>query len=122
MAKILIADDEQVVVEMLVPWLQKVGHYEVVVAIDGEECLNSVRTEKPDLILLDIMMPKINGLDIIARLKADAATRSIPIIVSTAGAMLGSKEKIAASGADDYILKPFDAKVLLDKIAVLLGK
>ena len=122
MAKILIADDEQVVVEMLVPWLKKAGHYEVAVAIDGEECLNSVRTEKPDLILLDIMMPKINGLDIIARLKADAATRSIPIIVSTAGTALDSREKIAASGAEDYILKPFDAKVLLDKIAALLGK
>ncbi|MCG8614895.1 MAG: response regulator [Desulfobacterales bacterium] len=119
---VLVVDDTEANVDMLVEALG--DDYDVMVAMDGEETLEMVEEERPDLILLDIMMPVMDGFEVCERLKADEATRDIPVIFLTGKADPEDKEKGMALGAIDYIIKPFDipdvqarVKTHLEKIA-----
>jgi len=113
--KILIVDDEPHIVMIVRARLENAG-YEVISAGDGREGLDKARAEKPDLILLDLMLPVISGEEVCRILKADPEYKKIPIIIFTA------RSRQTDSCGDDIVTKPFDPKQLLDKIAALLGK
>ncbi len=115
LAKILVVEDNQDNREMVVKAL-KFNGYEAVEAVDGEEAIEKARTEHPDLILLDIFLPKIDGYEATRRLKGDTSLRNIPIIALTAHAMKGSMEEALAAGCDGYIPKPIDVRELPKQI------
>ena len=119
MPKILIVEDNELNRDMLSRRLEKRG-YQVVIAVDGTEGIAKARTELPALILMDLSLPEIDGWEATRRLKADEATRAIPIIALTAHAMAGDREKAMAAGADNYDVKPIDFPRLLAKILALL--
>lgn len=119
--KILLVDDEVDFVEVLSTRLEANG-FEVLPAYDGEEALEKVKEYKPDMIILDIMMPKINGFDVCRKLKLDQNYKDIPIIMLTAKFQASDVKFGAAMGANAYITKPFEPGVLLDKIHELLKK
>jgi len=118
-ARILVVDDVADNVEILRMRLESLG-YEVVVAEDGEQALAVVREALPDLILLDIMMPKIDGLEVVRRLKADGTLPFIPVILVTAKA--GQKDVVAGldAGGDDYLTKPIDHGALVARVRAML--
>jgi len=103
-AKILIADDDVTLRDMYKLRLEA-DDFEVLTTADGEETLSEIRKEKPDLILLDIMMPKINGLDVLAEIKKDPVLKNLPVIMLTALIQDVTKVKSLMSGADDYLMK-----------------
>ena len=96
--------------------------YEVVVAVDGEKGVTMSRSEGPDLILMDMSLPVLDGWEATRQIKAAPETRAIPVIALTAHAMVGDKEKAMAAGCDDYDTKPIEFKRLLDKIEAALAK
>ena len=117
--EILVVDDEHDIVTLIGKVLKKSG-YEVITANDGLECIKKVETESPDLILLDNVMPNMDGPTALAKLKASKKTADIPVIMVTA---LADQEHIVNAqkgGAVEYIVKPFDYPVLLEKIARVL--
>jgi CheY-like chemotaxis protein len=105
--KILLADDEEDIKSVVTLFLQSKG-YEIITAYDGLSALDMARTEKPDLILLDVMMPVVNGYEVCSRLKADEELRDIPVVMLSAMAQSESVDKGLSAGAVDYIVKPFD--------------
>ena len=113
--KILVVDDEAELVEMLRMRLEANG-YEVVTAYDGEDGLAQAEKEKPDLILLDIMMPKMDGLVVLSRLKSNLETNFIPVIMLTAKGDTSAIMEAQRSFATDYAIKPFEPKHLLSLI------
>jgi diguanylate cyclase (GGDEF)-like protein len=117
--KILVVDDVPVNVQLLTTYLTSVG-YEVVTARDGQEALEQVAVTLPDLILLDVMMPKLNGFEVCERLKSDPMTRVIPVIMVTALNEIEDKIKATESGADDFVSKPFNKLELLTRVKSLL--
>lgn len=121
MAKILLVEDDEMSWDMLSRRLQRKGH-EVVVAIDGEKALKIARSESPEIVLMDISLPGIDGWEATRRIKALPETRSIPIIALTAHAMSEDREKAMEAGCDDYDTKPIDFSRLLKKIDALLGR
>jgi two-component system cell cycle response regulator DivK len=116
MAKILIVEDNPANMTLATFLLESVEH-EVLSAIDAESGLTIARTAKPDLILMDIQLPGMDGLQATGILKKDDATRAIPVIALTALAMKGDEERIRAAGCDGYIAKPLDYKQFLASIA-----
>jgi CheY-like chemotaxis protein len=118
---ILIADDRPASRELLRTVLERAG-YEVVEAGDGEEALTRARESQPDLILLDLQMPKLDGYGVLAELRSDAHFRDLPICALTASAMRGDREKILAAGFTDYLSKPAGPELLRDTVARLLAK
>jgi len=120
MPKILLVEDNEMNRDMLSRRLQRRG-YEVVTAIDGETGLAMTRTETPALVLMDMSLPGVDGWEATRQLKADPATRAIPVIALTAHAMAGDREKALAAGCDDFDIKPIDLDRLLGKIEALLG-
>jgi Response regulators consisting of a CheY-like receiver domain and a winged-helix DNA-binding domain len=119
--KILLVDDELDFVEVARLRLENSG-YEVIVAYDGVEGLEKAKIDKPDLIILDIMMPKMNGFDVCRKLKIDKNFKNIPIIMLTAKYQPNDIRFGTAMGADEYLTKPFEPQILLDKIRELLDK
>ncbi len=119
--KLLIVDDEKDLVETLTFRLEANG-YEVIKAYDGQEGLDKAKKEKPDLIILDLMLPKMDGYKVCGLLKADSRYNKIPIVLFTARAQESDKKMGEDVGADAYITKPFEPQVLLDKIKELIGK
>lgn len=117
--KILFIEDEVDIVTLMQARLVSQG-YQMLSAFDGEEGLKMVQEEKPDLILLDKIMPKMDGLEVCQRLKADPKTKDIPIIIVSASGGKDLPEKCLAAGADDVIIKPFEAEDLFSKIRALL--
>lgn len=115
LAKILVVEDNQDNREMVVKVL-KFNGYQVVEAVDGEEAIEKAKAEHPDLILLDIFLPKMDGYEATRRLKGDTSLRNIPIIALTAHAMKGSMEEALAAGCDGYIPKPIDVRELPKQI------
>ncbi len=113
--KILLAEDEKNVILGVRTCLDAVG-YQVEIVEDGEEALNAVRREHPDLILLDLLMPKIDGFEVLKVLKGDEATRQIPIIVLTAKAEEEDRQRAMDLGANDYMTKPFKPQDLWDRL------
>ena len=119
-AKILLVEDNEMNRDMLSRRLQRRG-YEVLTAVDGESGLALIRSEAPALVLMDMSLPGIDGWEATRQLKADPATRAIPVIALTAHAMAGDREKALAAGCDDFDIKPIDLDRLLGKIEALLG-
>ena len=119
--KILIVDDEIQLVDMVKMRLEA-NSYDVITAYDGQEGLDKARKEKPDLIILDLMLPKMDGYKVCRMLKFDEKYKSIPIVMFSARAQEEDEKMGMEVGADDYVTKPFDPKVLLDKIQKLLTK
>jgi CheY-like chemotaxis protein len=119
-AKILLVEDNEMNRDMLSRRLQRRG-YEVLTAVDGETGLALTRSHVPALVLMDMSLPGIDGWEATRQLKADPATRAIPVIALTAHAMAGDREKSLAAGCDDFDTKPIDLDRLLGKIAALLG-
>jgi two-component system cell cycle response regulator DivK len=112
---ILVVEDQEDNRQILHDLLTSAG-YEVVEAIDGAEALRAVASRRPDLILMDIQLPIMDGYEATRRLKADPATRDIPLIVITSYALSGDEGKARAAGADDYVAKPFSPRALLAKV------
>ena len=121
MAKILLVEDNEMNWDMLSRRLGRRG-YEVVVAVDGEQGVAMSRSELPDLILMDMSLPILDGWEATRQIKAASETKEIPVIALTAHAMVGDKEKAIAAGCDDYDTKPIEFKRLLDKIDAALDK
>ena len=121
MAKILLVEDNEMNRDMLSRRLIRRG-FDVVLAVDGEEGIASANAEKPDLILMDMSLPVLDGWEATRRLKAAAATREIPILGLTAHSMANDRERVLAAGCDDYDTKPVDLPRLLAKIEALLGR
>jgi CheY-like chemotaxis protein len=119
MSKILLVEDNEMNRDMLSRRLARRG-FEVAVAVDGQEGLAKAGSEAPDLILMDMSLPVVDGWEATRRLKADPATSGIPIIALTAHAMAGDQDKAFAAGCDDYDTKPVDLARLLAKIDALL--
>ncbi len=118
--KILVVDDEIYIVHILDFSLGMEG-YEVVTALDGEHALEKARSEKPDLIVLDIMMPKLDGYETCKRLKADPVTKDMPVILLSAKGRNVDQKVGFEVGADDYITKPFSPRKLVERINAILG-
>ena len=121
MAKILIVEDNEMNRDMLSRRLIRRG-YDIVMAVDGEEGIAAAKSKNPDLILMDMSLPVIDGWEATRRLKAEPLTRAIPVIGLTAHAMAGDREKVIAVGCDDYDTKPVELTRLLQKIEALLGR
>ena len=119
MAKILIVEDNEMNRDMLSRRLIRRG-YEVVMAVDGEQGITTATSECPDLILMDMSLPIVDGWEATRRLKAEPQTREIPVIGLTAHAMAGDREKVINAGCDDYDTKPVELPRLLQKIEALL--
>jgi CheY-like chemotaxis protein len=119
-AKIVLVEDNEMNRDMLSRRLQRRG-YEVLTAVDGESGLALTKSETPALVLMDMSLPGIDGWEATRRLKADPATRAIPVIALTAHAMAGDREQALAAGCDDFDIKPIDLDRLLGKIEALLG-
>ncbi|HTV36243.1 MAG TPA: response regulator [Xanthobacteraceae bacterium] len=119
MTKILLVEDNEMNRDMLSRRLTRNG-FDIVMAVNGQEGLDLASSEKPDLILLDMSLPVMDGWEAARRLKADAATAKIPVIALTAHAMVQDKEKALAAGCDDFDTKPVELPRLLEKINGLL--
>jgi CheY-like chemotaxis protein/anti-sigma regulatory factor (Ser/Thr protein kinase) len=120
MSRLLLVEDNEMNRDMLTRRLERKG-YEVRVALDGAEAIAKAMSDSPDLILLDMSLPVIDGWEAARRLKKEAATRRIPVIALTAHAMAGDREKALAAGCDDFDTKPIDLQRLLGKIEQHLG-
>ena len=118
--RILLVDDEPSIVKMVGKRLEVEG-FEVVIAMDGQEGLNKAHTEHPDLIVLDLMLPKLNGYEICTMLKQDPRYQKIPIVLFTAKAQEKDEKIGVECGADAYVRKPFRAQELLDTIRSLVA-
>ncbi|MFA5143839.1 MAG: response regulator [Candidatus Omnitrophota bacterium] len=120
--KILFVDDEPDILDLATVRLKKLG-YEVIEAVDAEEAMDIIQKTPPDLILLDLLLPKMQGDELCKKLKSDDKYKGIPIILFTASAIRPSlPENIKAMGADDCILKPFVPEELLGKVKRFIGK
>ena len=117
--RILLVDDEPGIVKMVGKRLEVAG-FDVLVATDGQEALTKARTKQPDLIILDLMLPKLNGFEVCRMLKFDKGMKHIPIILFTALTRDTDEQMGLECGADAYIRKPFRAQELLEKIRALL--
>ena len=118
--RILLVDDEPDLVQMVSTRLKAAG-YEISTAYDGQEALEKVKESRPDLMILDLMLPKLDGYKVCRLLKFDERTRGIPILIFTARAQVEDVTLATECGADAYLTKPFEAKVLLSKLQELLA-
>ena len=121
MAKILLVEDNEMNRDMLSRRLARRG-YEVIIAIDGEQGVAMATSESPALILMDMSLPVLDGWEATRQVKANEATRAIPVIALTAHAMAGDRDKALAAGADDFDTKPIELERLLGKIEALLAR
>ena len=121
MSKILVIEDNEMNRDMLTRRLERRG-YDVIVSADGEEGISKVKSDHPDLVLMDMDLPILDGWEATRRLKAAEETRAIPIIALTAHAMAGDREKALDAGCDDYDTKPVEFARLVHKIEAQLAK
>jgi two-component system cell cycle response regulator DivK len=119
MSKILLVEDNEMNRDMLSRRLER-KDFEVAIAVDGQAGVNMASSESPDLILMDLSLPVIDGWEATRQIKADPATQTIPVIALTAHAMAGDEQKALAAGCDDYDTKPINFSRLLTKIESLL--
>jgi len=120
MKKILVVEDVELNRDLIVQLLE--DDYEILTAADGAEGIRLAEQERPDLILMDLSLPVIDGWEATRRIKANEALKRVPIIALTAHAMRGDEEKARQSGCDDYLSKPLDEDLLFEKIARFLGR
>lgn len=117
--RLLFVDDEPDILKVIKFRFEKLG-YEVLTAVNGQEALDRTQKEMPDLILLDLRLPVINGYDVCKRIKSDEKLKHIPVIIFTASVGKNMEEKTRELGADGYVTKPFEPEVLMEKIKKLL--
>ncbi len=118
MPKVLLVEDNEMNRDMLSRRLQRRG-FEVAFALDGAQGVAMSKTERPDIVLMDMSLPVMNGWEATRAIKADATTRHIPVIALTAHSMAGDREKAMEAGCDDYDVKPVELPRLLEKMAAL---
>ena len=118
--RILLVDDEPSIVKMVGKRLEIEG-FDVLIAMDGQDGLSKAQTERPDLIVLDLMLPKLNGYEVCTMLKQDARYQKIPVVLFTAKAQEKDEKLGMECGANAYVRKPFRAQELLEKIRALLA-
>ncbi len=121
MARVLVVEDDHVIRELLVVNLKMEGH-EAVTAVDGTEALAAVDDDVPDVVLLDMMLPGVDGWEVTARLKGADATRDIPIVALSARAMQADIERGRELGVDHYVTKPFDPIELMQLLNTMLDE
>jgi len=121
MARILLVEDNEMNRDMLTRRLVRSGH-EVMIAVDGEQAVEIAGQEMPEIVLMDIGLPGIDGYEATRRLRAAEATARLPVIALTAHAMSGERERAVDAGCDDFDTKPVDIKRLLAKVETLLAK
>ncbi len=120
MARILVVDDEVDIVENIAALLKAKGH-QVSWAADGAEALARAKKERPELVLLDVILPRLSGFDVCKLLRSEPKTAKVKIVMVTGLGRLGDVETAFASGADDYLIKPFDSERLFKKIEKVLA-
>ena len=120
MTKVLVVEDNEMNRDMLSRRLTRRG-FQVIFAVDGQQGVDLARSERPDIILMDMSLPIIDGWEATRRLKSDDATRGVPVIGLTAHAMAGDREKAIEAGCDDYDTKPVEFERLIGKMERLLG-
>lgn len=121
MPRLLLVEDNEMNRDMLVKRLTHRG-YEILIAVNGREGVDVAREQHPDLILMDMSLPEIDGWEATGILKADGKTRNIPVLALTAHAMVGDRQKAIAAGCDDYDTKPIDLVRLIEKMTHLLAQ
>jgi DNA-binding response OmpR family regulator len=119
MARVLVVDDVKFISRMLADILRRAGH-EVDVAGNGREAIEKASSGDPDLVVLDVSMPEIDGIEVTRRLRADERTRDVPVLIVTARTDDKTRAAAAEAGANDYVVKPFDARALLRRATALL--
>ena len=122
MTKLLYVDDNEDDVYMLQMRLDLLGDFEVVTAANGEEGCQAAASERPDIILMDLVMPVLNGWEAINRLKSDPSTRNIPIVALSAHALAGEREKAIGAGADEFDTKPIEFDRLVATLRRILAR
>ena len=120
-ATVLVVEDDPVILRLLEVNFELEG-FGVVLAHDGEEGIAAARAQRPDIIVSDIMMPRMSGIELVEALKADDATASIPIILLSAKAQTSDLKSGLDAGADDYVTKPFEPLDLVDRVNALLSR
>ena len=120
MTKVLVVEDNEMNRDMLSRRLIRRG-FQVIFAVDGQQGVDLARSERPDIILMDMSLPVIDGWEATRRVKSDDATRAVPVIGLTAHAMAGDREKAIEAGCDDYDTKPVEFERLIGKMERLLG-
>jgi two-component system response regulator MtrA len=118
-ARVLVADDDEDILALVKAVLERAGH-EVITVHDGAQALESVQAKSPDLVVLDISMPELDGLEVLRRVRADAVTRDLPVILLTAQAQEVDVERGYATGASAYVKKPFSPRELAERVDALL--
>jgi DNA-binding response OmpR family regulator len=118
---VLVVDDDPVILRLLQVNFELEG-IDVVTAVDGDEGLKMAQSDRPDLVISDIMMPKVNGLELLAALRSSPDTASLPVILLSAKAQVADVQRGLELGADDYVTKPFDPLELIDRIYKVLAK
>ncbi len=113
--RVLIAEDEPHIVESLSFVLQRSG-YEVSSVLDGESAMTRLRSDPPDMVILDVMLPKLNGFEVLKRLKSDPALRSIPVIILTAKGQSQDRRMAEEIGVDGFMTKPFSNREIVDEV------
>jgi two-component system, cell cycle response regulator len=121
MARVLVVEDQKENLDLMAYLLRAFGH-EVLTAADGAEGLEAARRERPDLMVIDIQMPVMDGLELVAAVKGDAALAPIPAVGVTAFAMVGDRDRILAAGFDGYLSKPIDATSFVADLEVFLPR
>ena len=121
MARILLVEDNDLNRDMLSRRLRRSGH-EVMTAVNGQQAVDMARAENPEIVLMDLSLPVVDGWEATRRLRADPATAALRIIAFTSHAMAGDRERAIAAGCDDYDTKPLDLPRLLGKIAAQLAR
>jgi two-component system cell cycle response regulator DivK len=116
---ILVVEDSEVIRELLIQLLEE--HYEVVTAVNGQDGIDQALRHKPDLILMDLSLPVLDGWSAVSQIKAMPSLASVPVIAVSAHAMRGEEESARNAGCDDYLTKPIRERVLFDKLARFLG-
>jgi DNA-binding response OmpR family regulator len=119
--RVLVVDDDPVILELLRINFEIEG-YEVLPATDGEQGLAKARDEEPDVVLCDIMMPRLDGIELVTRLRGDPRTAHLPVVLLSAKAQKVEVDRGLSVGADDYVTKPFDPLELLDRVNAVLAK
>jgi DNA-binding response OmpR family regulator len=120
--KLLLLVDDSKTILLMERMILGGGAYELITALDGEEAVEKARAELPDLILMDVVMPRMNGFEACRRIRSGAATSNIPVIMVTTRGELESVEAGYESGCADYVIKPIDAQELLAKVQSCLGE
>lgn len=121
MAKLLLVEDHEEIWDFLSRRLRRKGH-DVAIAHDGRAGMDAARADVPDLVLMDVNLPVLDGYSAVRAMRADAVTRDVPVIALTAHAMAGDRDKAIAAGCNDYHPKPIDFSRLLEQIDAALGR